>query len=170
MQGFPGCCGWVRNHRIILLAGVLLAGLVLALVGPKSTRAETPPLVPQGVAGYQTTDKLLVTVNLTRPGDNSIGGKLRIELIGQDGAALAERERAIEQSDPAANYAFEFPAAKQTADQITFRCTFNQHKVEAPLSQILVVKAHETSLSSSQELLAGSTAAIRCGVHGVKSL
>lgn len=170
MQGFPGCCGWFRNQRFILLAGVLLAGLAFALMGPKSTRAETPPLVPQGVAGYQTTDKLLVTVNLTRPGDNSISGKLRIELIGQDGAGLVERERAVEQSDPAANYAFELPAVKQAADKITFRCTFNQHKVEAPLSQILVVKAHETSLSSSQELLAGSTAAIRCGVHGVKSL
>ncbi len=38
------------------------------------------------------------------------------------------------------------------------------------MSNILVVKAHETSLATSQEFFAGSTAAIRCDVHGVKSI
>ena len=40
----------------------------------------------------------------------------------------------------------------------------------ATVSRILVVKAHETSLASSQEFFAGSRAALRCEVHGVKSL
>src|SRR5262249_49828628 len=35
---------------------------------------------------------------------------------------------------------------------------------------VLVAKAHETSLSAGQEFHSGSSASLRCDVHGVKSL
>ena len=41
--------------------------------------------------------------------------------------------------------------------------------METPLDKVLLVKAHETTLSSGQEFFAGAPAALRCEVHGVKS-
>ena len=36
--------------------------------------------------------------------------------------------------------------------------------------KVLLVKAHETAVSSGQEFFAGSSASLRCEVHGVKTM
>src|SRR5205085_2258412 len=41
---------------------------------------------------------------------------------------------------------------------------------EAPLKEKLLLKAHETSLTAGTEFHAGTTTALRCSVHGVKSV
>ena len=56
------------------------------------------------------------------------------------------------------------------ADQVTLVCKFGKEKIESPLAKVLLVKAHETTLSSGQEFFAGSKASLRCEVHGVKSV
>src|SRR5207249_6684861 len=57
-----------------------------------------------------------------------------------------------------------------TPEKITVRCRFGKDSVEMPLNQVLAVKAHETALSASRELFAGSTTTLRCDVHAVKSI
>src|SRR5262249_30594830 len=66
---------------------------------------------------------------------------------------------------------FEFTPPKVAADKITVRCRFGKGEpLAVPLHKILLVKAHETALSAGQEFFAGSQAALRCNVHGVKSV
>lgn len=62
------------------------------------------------------------------------------------------------------------PTPTGKADKLIVVCTLDKRTVQVPLSQILLVKAHETAVSSNQEFFAGSTAALRCSVHGVKSV
>ena len=170
--------------------GRLFAGdpgclLSSSCLGRGFPQAATVGLSPQGVAGYQTTDKLLLTIGLANPERLPLQGKLQVELVEAGGKIMARDEKAVDQKDPVASYRFEFanPTTEKgtgtsktrsqspfLVDKLTLRCRLGQQKFETPLRNILVVKAHETSLATSQEFFAGSTAAIRCDVHGVKSI
>jgi hypothetical protein len=46
----------------------------------------------------------------------------------------------------------------------------DKEQFKAKVSELMLVKAHETTLSSGQEFVAGSTASLRCTVQGVKSM
>src|SRR5205823_5152867 len=50
------------------------------------------------------------------------------------------------------------------------RCRLGQGASQVPLRKLLLVKAHETALSTGQEFFPGSSASLRCEVHGVRSL
>jgi hypothetical protein len=136
----------------------------------QSKSAEAAVLSPQALAGFQTTDKLLVNVTLTKQGEKELQGTLHLEMRGPNGKVFADYEADIRQTDPMSSYPVELPATRLPPDKVTLRCRFGEQQFEVPLSKILVVKAHETALSSSQEFYAGSTAALRCEVHGVKSI
>ena len=167
------CRNCSRMTRIGLLAGCLLAILAIVIFvwpGTRTQQAAAAVLSPQGAAGYQTTEKLLLTIGLANHERLPVQGKLQVELVDADGKTVAQDEKAVDQKDPVASYRFEFASAKLPLDKLTLRCRLGQQKFETPLSNILVVKAHETSLATSQEFFAGSTAAIRCDVHGVKSI
>jgi hypothetical protein len=157
--------------RLGLVAGcaVALATGLVVLWQPAS-QAKAAALSADAAAGFQTTDKLLLTINLANPDGKKLHGSLRLELLGPDDKILATDSRDIDQADTAASYRFELRALRVPAGQLTLRCSFNKESFRVPLSKILVVKAHETSLTSCQEFHAGSPASLRCGVHGVKSL
>ncbi len=53
---------------------------------------------------------------------------------------------------------------------MTVRCRLNKQEHKVELKKVLLVKPHETSLSAGKEFFAGSEAALRCEVHGVKSI
>jgi hypothetical protein len=154
---------------LVTVTGLALA-FGLAMLTPTTSKAEATVLAPEGAAGFQTTDKLLVTISLASPDGKKLQGTLHVELLDGDGRAVREAEQAIDQAEPSARYRFELPPTKVSPDKLALRCSFDKHQFRVPLSKVLVVKAHETSVASSQEFQAGSSASLRCGVHGVKSL
>jgi hypothetical protein len=153
-----------------MVAGVALTILGLVLLGQHTNQAGAAALSEKTVAGFQTTEKLIVTISLSNPQAKKLQGTLRLELLGPKGQSLVEKKQDVNQTDATASYRFDLPATKTAPDQLTLRCQFGKQQVEVPLSRVLVVKAHETSVASSQQFIAGSPATIRCEVHGVKSI
>jgi hypothetical protein len=158
------------SARIGMVGGALLALLGLILVGQHAGKAGAATISEKTTAGFQTTEKLLVTVGLANPDAKNLQGTLRVELRDANRNILAVKEQDVQQSEKAGSYRFDLPNSNVSPDKLTLSCQFGKQQFEVPMSKILVVKAHETSLTSSQEFLAGTTAAIRCGVHGVKSI
>ena len=68
------------------------AVVALLLAGPPAQQAQAAPaLTPQAAVGYQTTDKLVLTVNLPRAEKPQPADTLRVELVAADGKVLDER-------------------------------------------------------------------------------
>src|SRR5262249_26936503 len=59
---------------------------------------------------------------------------------------------------------------KLAADKLKLVCRAAGNTYSVPVRQVLLAKAHETTLAASQEFFAGSSTAIRCAVHGIKSM
>lgn len=154
-----------------LAAGIALAGWAYwTYYHPFANWEEKTLLVPENVTGFRTTDKLVLTINLSNPSATALRGNLRLELRDPQGNVLAERDKAINQTAPAASYRLELPAPTLAADKITLRCFFRNQKLFLPLGRVLTIKGHEVTLTASRELYAGSQAALRCGVHRVQSI
>jgi hypothetical protein len=150
---------------------VLVAAVVALLVlGPRSQEAAAAVLKPEARAGFQTMDKLVLTVSLPAAADRKVKDNLRVELVGPDDKVLADKEREVQLEAAATSHRFEFDTPKVPADKVRVRCQFGKEEFNVALNKILLVKAHETALSSGQEFHAGSPAALRCEVHGVKSV
>ncbi len=146
-------------------AAAAVAALLLA-APPGAEPNATPPLTPACAAGFQTTDKLVLTVNLPAADQPRPAAPLRVELIGADGKLLDSGEQPAQ---PGESKRFELLSPKTPADKVTLRCSFGKDRMETPLASVLLVKAHETALSGGQEFYAGAPASLRCEVHGVKS-
>jgi hypothetical protein len=148
-----------------MIAGVL----ALVLLGPGKTDAAAA--TPQLTAGFQTTEHLTLTIALSGVEGPRAKGDLVVELIDADGKVLDQAKREVQPEEATTHHRFELAAMKAAADKVTVRCRFgDQAPVQSPLVKILLVKAHETALSTGQELIAGSQAVLRCDVHGVKSV
>jgi hypothetical protein len=123
---------------------------------------------------YQTSDQLLIDATLADPG-KKLQGTMHLELLmtpnekSAKEQVLASFDKDISQKEATRPHRFEFRGLALPAEVIV-RCRFGDEKTEMPLAQILAVKAHETSLSAGREFFAGSTSAIRCDVHAVKSI
>jgi hypothetical protein len=155
---------------LILAAGILPALVALLLLGPPPTEAHAAGLTAKDTAGFQTTDKLIVTIAIPARA-KKLTGALRVELVGPEDEILGEASREVTAGDEATSQRFEFKSTKTPAQKINLRCRFaDEPAVEVPLNQVLLVKAHETTLASGQEFYAGSKATLLCEVHGVKSL
>jgi 5-hydroxyisourate hydrolase-like protein (transthyretin family) len=152
----------------LLVGAAALVGALLFIPGGPQARAAPP--TPQPTAGFQTTECLVLTVSVPATPGGKTRGQLKVELVGQDGKVLAQAERAVETGEEVSSQRFEFAPPKGPADGLTIRCRLGKESAEVPLGKVLLVKAHETALSSGQEFFAGSPAVLRCEVHGVKSL
>src|SRR5260370_30441990 len=147
---------WPAATRICFVSFFGLSVLGLFMVSLQSKSAEVPALSHQFLAGFQTTDKLLINVTLSKADEQELQGKLRVEMLGPNGRVFADYEQDVRQSEAVASYAVELPATRLPPEKVTLRCQFGKQKFEVPLSKILVVKAHETAISSSQEFYAAS--------------
>src|SRR5262249_24102456 len=156
--------------RVGLVLTPALAVLGLILSGNASSQAEAAVISKEAAAGFQTKDKLLVTLTVANPEGKNLRGTLRVELVDRDGKPFGSAKRNVVQNEAAASYRFELPVPRIRTDQVKVRCYFDKQRFEVPLSEILLAKEHETSVTASQEFYAGSIATIRCGVHGVKSV
>jgi hypothetical protein len=149
------------------ILGVAVAALLL--VGNPSQEAGAAPLKPEAKAGFQTVDKLVLTINLPGAPGRNARDVLRVELLGPDDKPLGSAERKVEAGAEATSHRFEFATSKE-ATPVSVRCRFGKEEYKVALDKILLVKAHETALTAGQEFHAGSNAGLRCEVHGVKSL
>jgi hypothetical protein len=152
-----------------LALGALAIGLCgLALMQPGRAAGEASP-VPRATAGYRTGGKLLLAVNLTGGGGKQPGGLLRIDLLGPRGRRFDCTGHTFAPGEEVAQYRFTLDAPKLPAEVVTVRCSFGGKTSDVPLKDILLARGHETALSAGRELFPGSTALLRCEVHGVKS-
>ncbi len=161
-----------RSRRYYLWAPLAVSAAavaVLLLAGPPIPQAQAAALTPEAAAGFQTTDKLVLTIQLPPSQKPQPADKLRVELIGPDGKVLDSGEQQVQPGDAPTTHRFELLSPKTPAEKVTLRCTFGKEKMETPLDKVLLVKAHETALSGGQEFYAGAPASLRCEVHGVKS-
>jgi hypothetical protein len=137
-----------------------------------------PPANPPGrapapfgsAAAFLTKDKLLVAVMLTNPESRRLQGRLRLEILGSDGQTLVDEQQPVRPKDGTGSYRFELRAPQLPIAQLHLRCRFQEQQFTVPLSRVVLVKGHETALSTGQEFVAGGPAVVRCKVHGVKSL
>src|SRR4051812_27590048 len=89
----------------LALAGVgVLLGVLLLPPAPQA-RGDTP--APRAAAGFQTTEHLAVTVNLS-PAGAPARGTLRVELVGPRGQVLADAARDLPAEAGAAGLRFQF--------------------------------------------------------------
>jgi hypothetical protein len=143
-----------------------LAGLTLLAAREQGARAGDS--APRATAGYQTTERLVLTVAVPA-GGRSAARTLRVELLGPDKTVIDKAARKLP-ARSASSQRFEFPTPKVGKDQITVRTRLGKKQAEVALNKILLARAHETSLTASASYFPGSTASLRCAVQGVKSL
>ncbi len=167
LRGWKGSAAWLP----LALAVMLLVGLIgVFLLGPATQPAVGGPPAPEVTAGFQSTERLLLTVNLPAHDKGGSRGPLIVELVDPDGKVLDSARKDAVGNQETKIYRFEFAQPKLTADRVMVRCRLKEQEHEVELKKILLVKAHETSLSVGKEFFAGSAAELRCEVHGVKSM
>jgi 5-hydroxyisourate hydrolase-like protein (transthyretin family) len=150
-------------------AGVFLAGLAGLILLWQQGRAETPPFEPQ-IAAVLVKDQLQVGVGLERDGQKPLTGTLLVELVDRAGKSLARFEKDVNQETAHAQYHGTLPVDRADVPERGLRVSLNNRTHEKGLGQVLLAKAHETSVAAGTDYSAGSRVALRCGVHGVLNL
>ncbi len=162
---------WSIPRMLLGLAAAVSVAVVALLLVDRTGPQAQGATVPRATAGFQTTERLALTVTLPGVEGSAPRGTLKVELLDAAGKVLAEAEQEAQPGADVTSHRFEFAPTRVAADKITVRCRFaGQKPVETSLAGILLAKAHETALSAGAEFFAGSQAALRCEVHGVKSL
>jgi hypothetical protein len=147
--------------------GALIVGLVL--LGTGTTPVQAAPPVPQNLACAKDKDTLLFFVHL--PGTpQPAKGTLKVELIGPDKKLLDFSEREVTPGKEATGHTFTLALPKDNLDQITVRASFDGKSYESTLGALMLVKKHETALSTSSELHAGTSTTLRATVSGARSV
>jgi hypothetical protein len=169
------------SHKSIATQLTVLSFLAIvcvsSLINSRETKsAEQPKTSLMTLVAYQTSDQLLIDASLANPQKKRLQGTMYLELIRASSAklekeqVLASFEKEVSQTETTAQHRFEFRGLSLPPEVINVRCRFGEDKMETRLAQILVVKAHETSISAGREFFTSSTSAIRCDVHAVKSI
>jgi hypothetical protein len=163
------------NHRLRWSSPVVRIGivgsalLVLGLIGQQVGQAKPSELSPQNVAVVPAKDKLQVIVDLSHLKLDKIPAKLEVELTESEGKSLVKGEAAAVKDRPA-QFRGELPAPKAAANTLMLVCRLPGRKLAVPVARVLLAKAHETALATSTDFYAGSSASLRCDVHGVRTI
>jgi 5-hydroxyisourate hydrolase-like protein (transthyretin family) len=170
--------GVLARVGLLLAATAGLTALLIFVLGPGTPAAAAGEGGIVQTAAFQTTDKVTLSVALENPTGKTLEGRLGVMLITSDGRVVHSDKIDVAQATRLASYRFEFQNVKQRPDQLKGRFDFQpkvdalggRKTIEVPLEKILVVKAHETTISAGQEFFSGSPSPLRVGVHGVKSV
>jgi 5-hydroxyisourate hydrolase-like protein (transthyretin family) len=166
------------------LAGLLLlvpspdpAGAFHRLPPPDVERLPAPPEqvparnpTPHATAAARVGDKLVVRVQLPAASGAAARRTLAVELLDANDRRIARRRLRVQVGDASSTHRFRFNAPREATGRITVRTSLGPRSEDVPLSRILLAKGHETTLSGSLDLFAGTQAALRCEVHGVESV
>jgi hypothetical protein len=148
--------------------GLLLAVLIGTALVWQAVEAGGPKFAPQVLAAYQDKD-LLVSVKLAGPAEKGLTGKASVELVDAAGKSLGTSESKLSKFDPNIDLAFKFAGVDKTkVDRL--RVKFKGKQADIPLSEVLLGKGHETTVSTGTDFHAGSTASILCTVQGIRSI
>src|SRR5262245_55502551 len=158
------CCGLRLGVCGLFLLG--LGGLTLMW---QQSRASGQTFEPQ-VATVVDSDQLRVGIGLARQGNEPLSGSLFVELLDSAGVAVHRSRQDINQPSAHGQYLAKFPVGKSKSDGSSVRVSVGDRTFETTVAKTLLVKAHETSVAAGTEYAAGSKVALRCGVHGVRSL
>ncbi len=167
LRNWKGAAAWLRLALVVAVFAGLIGVFVL---GPATPPAHGGPPVPEVTAGFQTTERLILTVNLPTYDKGTSRGPLIVELVDPDGKVFDSVRKDSVGNQETKTYRFEFAQPKLSADRVMVRCRLNEQQSEVELKKILLVKPHETSLSVGKEFFIGSAAGLRCEIHGVKSM
>ncbi len=122
------------------------------------------------IAGYQSSKKLILDVRVPPSMLRSATKTLKVELVGPNRNVINVVLRKITPGASESSHRFEFATPKMAKQNITVRATLGTRRTEAALSDIMLVKAHETHLTGPSVLFSGSQSSIRCSVRGVRSV
>jgi hypothetical protein len=122
----------------------------------------------RALAASTAGNRLTVAVHVAPESDAVIHA--RVELVGPHDKVLQRVKRDIPAGGAPGHFPFVFDKPAVAASGVTVRYFAGGLEREVPLSDILLLKGHETTLFAPSEMIAGSHAALRCGVHGVRSL
>src|SRR5262249_46743831 len=145
---------WFYPWVPIGIAGGLAALVTwLLLLDPSGRQAQAgEPKLDAAAALQSASKKLLVAVTLVNPEAAGLRkGDRKAELLGPGDKVVDWLQKAVNQTDRAEAYRFEFATPKQPLDQLKVRYTFGKNTLERPLGKILLAKAHETALAAGQE-------------------
>ena len=131
---------------------------------------ELPPLAQTTAAVLKTDGNYVLTVGRASPAARNLEGTLFIELVGPDDRVVADARRELHATAQPSSERISMAVPDVTADKLQLRLSCGTDRYAMPLTNVLVAKGHETSLSAGQEFHAGSPAGLRCDVHGVRSL
>ncbi len=159
--------GAARGWRLAVLGVVLAMLWATGMLWQTASEAGGAALEPQ-VAAIVKDKQLVVAVALGKETPQRLTGTLVVELIGPTGQRLGEARTELQDSDPLTSH--RLTLAPAAAEQARLRVSFAGRQTEVPLARVLLIKAHEMSLSGGQEFHAGGPAALTCTVHGVRSL
>ena len=136
---------WYFSRLSLGVATGLVAGLALLLFLPSAGMSQAAAISADSAAGYQTTEKLILTV--TVPPHKSGTSKLEVMLLDVDGKEIAGHERSLPVTETKTGQRFEFAAPNMKADNLLLRCKLDKDEFTVPLKKVLLVKAHETALT-----------------------
>jgi hypothetical protein len=142
--------------------------LAITLMVQQASQAETATLSPQNAAVVAAGGKLQIIVDLSEQRGAKKMARLEAELLDADGKSVGKAEGMGSKERPA-HFQLEIPQPKVTLNKLKLVCRWQGQKFAVPVRRVVLARAHETSLSAGQEYYAGSTAAVRCGVHSVRS-
>lgn len=150
--------------------GILLAALCAAgLLWQTSSEAGGAPLEPQ-VAAFVKDNQIQLAVALSKETPQRLNGELVVELFSPAGQKLAEARKDLQDSPPLTSHRMNLPQADLATDQLRVRVSFAGRKAEVGLGKVLLVKAHEMSVTGGQEFHAGGPGSLSCEVHGVRTI
>lgn len=156
-----------RPSSVWRLFTVIGAVTVAALgFGPLSGQADTTNESPLNAAAIISGDQLVLSVPVRGPAS----GVLKVELRDSQGDGIAGTEHPIQQKAALFSHRIAFEKPGGSMEKLSIHYRLGSKEWTAPLTRLLLVKGHETSLITGQEFFAGSTGSIRVDVHGVKSI
>jgi hypothetical protein len=150
-------------------ATMLLAVVSSIWWGESVSPADTPQFEPQLLASFTAPEQLRVAVALENPSGREWTDPLQVEVLAPDGRVLARQQQAVRQKERWVTYSLTLPLSPAHSQGARLRCRLGTQQKTVPLSTILLLKGHETSLLTGQEFFVGSRAPFLCDVHAVRS-
>lgn len=157
---------WYSFGLVALFLG-LLGGLVF-LTQPVS-QAHAGQSLTNKIVAFLDKNQLVFLLPISANQNEKGQREFNIKLLA-DGKTLANQTESLNRSATSSIHRLSFPLPSPSLDNITVRCSLDNETTEVPLRKILVLKPHETNLTTSQEFYPGSKSGFRCLVQTVRTL
>ena len=171
MQGHQSVRGGALRVRLGLAAFFTVGLLALTMTWQTSKGQANPvPFQPQVAVSFPK-DNLLRVLTVIQPTEQGKRSVLKIELIDDKDQVIDSNQLPVGgQTIELPTRVFDFPIEKAKAANAQIRITYRDQKYQVALDKALVLKAHETILSTGQDFYAGTQAPLTCTVQSVRNV